>query len=104
MNYVDDESRKIFHQSKTLLQMVCQMFESLCYLHGIAPEFIDLVDGDHALMGCPKITEEQADDVTFQLNKQFPRKDDFFTCKVLDVELNIFQIFVTDSKDFRYVH
>jgi len=104
VNYTDEESRLNFHKSKTLLQMVCQMFESFCFLHAVEPEFVDLIDEDRALMGVPDLFQEQAEDVVDKINTQFPRKDEFLTCRIMDPDLNLFEIFVTHSQDFTNVN
>lgn len=104
MNYTDEESRLNFHQSKTLLQLLCQQFEKLCMEHGVIPEFIDLIDPDSALLGIPEIPEERAEAIVEEMNKQFPRKDEFLTCKFSNLQFNIFEIFVTDSRDFSGLH
>jgi len=99
MNYTDEASRLTFHKSKTMLQMICQAFEGICFNFGIEPEFIDLLDEDRALMGLPDVTEEHADAIKEKMNTQFPRTDDFLTCTVNDTDFNLFEIFVTTSND-----
>ncbi len=101
MNFTDEESRLIFHQSKTLLQMVCQMFERFCHCYVANPEFVDLLDEEHAIMGVPEVSLEQAEELVLKINEQFPRVDNLTTCKIMDPDLNLFEIFVTKSEDFR---
>lgn len=105
MLYTDEESRHIFHQSKTLLQMACQVFERLCHeFHATDPEFIDLLCEDIALLGVAEITEEQAEDLLSRMNELFPRTDEYPTCELSDGDLGLFQIFVTTSEDFANVN
>lgn len=100
MTYTDEASRLIFHQSNTLLQMVCQVFERICYNYVVEPEFIDLLDEEHALLGVLDLLEEQTEEIIEQVNAQFPRTDQFVTCRIIDSELNLFEVFVTCSEDF----
>lgn len=104
MKYTDEESRLTFHKSNSLLQLVCKMFESFCFLHVVEPEFIDLIEDNRALLGVPSIEVEQAHDIIEKMNQQFPRVDGFPTCKLLDDELNLFEILVTSSADLSQVN
>jgi len=104
MTYIDEESRLEFHKSNSLLQMVCQIFESFCFIQGLMPEFIELLDEDTALLGLPNAEEAQAEDLMQKINSQFLRIDGALTCSMMDKEWGLFRIFVTKPGDLLYVN
>jgi len=104
MQFTDEDSRHQYHGSSSLLQIVCSMFESFAFLHGIDPEFITLNGDTKALIGCPNIRPEQTKDILQKINAQFKRNDKRQTARVSDPDLGVFEILVTGAKDFKNLH
>lgn len=103
MIYSSEETREIFHKSPTLLQMVCGIFESISLSFRIEPELVVSDDNLAAIM-IPGLTPDRYIDICTKMNNQFKRKDNEFTCILIDEENGLFEIYVTASKDFISFH
>jgi len=100
MQFTDDDSRDKFHKTTTLGQLVCAMLESFCMQHRKEPEIID-IERNNILVGVVDLPEEAAYDICDKVNAQFKRRDHRPTCVVTDPELGLFNLLVTETKDFR---
>jgi len=103
MKFTDEESREQFHSAPTLLQLVCQMFENEAFLFHVEPELIE-VQGDVAVLGLPDLSEDVCNEIELKINQQFLRKDSELTCTLVDPEIGLFAIQVTQASDFQNVH
>lgn len=100
MLFLDDESRHMFHQSSTLLQIICQMLEFECAKHSAQVELIACESG-LAIMGVQQITFDQLTDACQTVNKQFQRVDKTFTCKISERRMGIVECYASDLADYK---
>lgn len=110
MLFIDDEARDSFHKASTLLQVVCQIFESELSKNYLLCELIEAASTDegHKAMFviCPADDADKAveaavvDDVLLMLNRRFRRSDNTLTVTVESEDYNIVYVRVTTAADF----
>lgn len=100
MNYSDDEARHQFHQAGTLLQIVCSILEFECAKYGGQLEMIGCENGI-AVVRVSDVPHQGITQACEEVNKQFRRFDEAYTCKLTDMNLGFVECFATDHKDLK---
>lgn len=101
MNFMDEDTRDRFHQDvNSLTQMICHMFESFCYQHGMQAEVIDL-DNEEVIMGAPEADSATASAICSKINIQFKRKDTGKVCKLHNLDYGLFSIMFTTIDELK---
>jgi len=105
MKFTDERSRSQYHQVPTFTQIVCGMFEAFCMVHRHEPELVAVVgEEDTVLMGIPEVSEVHAKEICTKVNAQFQRRDKKPTCKFVDIDTGLFELYVTDSTALANMH
>lgn len=99
MLFEDEEKRLTYHQSNSLLQVVCGIFESCLANHGIQCKIIEC-GLTEAAIEATECTKDVAKQSCAEINKQFMRKDGMATCYTIEDNWEYFYFFVTTAQDF----
>jgi predicted aconitase len=91
MTFEDDAQRDAFHkETSPTLQIIAQIFESECWLHGQEVVLIDILRSDRLLVGCPHMDPDRMQAVAEKISSQFKRRDKRSTCLVDDPDIGTF--------------
>lgn len=100
MIFKDEEQRKEFHSSNSILQMLVHNFESLCFEHGVQVELVE-VRSDYAVTVHAGLKDEAALYLVDQFNSLYERSDRQESLSLVNLELGIFQVFADSSRSFK---
>lgn len=108
MLYTDEDARHVYHKAPVLLQVVCQVLETLLAAYGVQLELIDAEKRAGfwiaAVAVDSEIQADAIDAVVNQVNKTFARHDEYTTCTLENDEVGLLTVRVTDSSDFSNVN
>lgn len=99
MTFTDGDARLAFHGAHTMLQMICQVFESEAFQYSKESEFVALLDEETAILGVLGLSSEAQQGLLEAVNKVFPRYDDQTTCSLHDEDLGLFFLLSTGNED-----
>lgn len=107
MLFPDEDTRHNYHQSESLLQVVCGIFESDLSRHAHQCTVLGVdIDGEKhmALVQVEDCAPLIVMDAIDHLNASFVRTDGQPTCLPLDKEQGQVMIMVTSATDFAQAH
>lgn len=99
MLFISDEVRDEFHKTNSLLQMISQVLESFCFRYASQVEVLQVVNKSQALLKAKGLENIQMESIEDLMNRQYGRKDQHPTCKIISLKDNTFMIYARLSSD-----
>lgn len=102
MTYTDDEAKADFAKTSFMLQVVVSVFEASLFNFGKEVELIEVADDEQCFVGVPDADDELLQEMEFQINKNFRRKDGRPTCDIQSLEFKILRFYGTKTADLAF--
>lgn len=103
MNFVDEDTRLEFHKSNTMMQMLCQTFESMCFRHGVVVTVIEMLDNNSAVLGA-ELEPEAAEGLFKSFNAYYGRIEGELSLHYLSAEDHLWLIHGDEGKNLLHLN